>query len=359
MEDSWKVLSLVVALVAVGCDAGSSSVNLDAGRDPGPIGNLGLGAACTQATQCASRFCSDSVCCDGPCTGTCRSCLAAFTGSAPGNCAAIAADTDPENECAPALGSCELGECDGASACKTLADGEVCRPVAGDCDTAELCNAGSCPADAFALGAVLACQPLMCDGLGPDCPATCSDSDDCSGPGAVCHNGACVRGKLVFVTASDIGADAFGGLAGADALCQKEATLEGLAGTYKAWLSTSAVAVADRLTHATVPYVLTNKAVVANDWADLVDGDLLSPIDHFADGTQVGTGGGPIIAGVWTGTGSSGSQAGPNCLDWTTSVRWESATIGRTLSSDSGWTDFNDSASCMNVYYRRLYCFEQ
>lgn len=191
-------------------------------------------------------------------------------------------------------------------------------------------------------------------------PSGCSDNDDCSTPGEICDNAMCIVGKQVFVSSTDIGITELNGLQGADAVCQQDAQTAGLTGTYKAWLSTSVATAADRLTQATVPYVLTNKTVIASNWADLVDGTLQHPIDHYADGTKVGAGGSrPVITGVWTGTGTSGTQAGPSCLDWTSNHRLEAGTIGRTYDTDSGWTDFNRDASCENVFNRRLYCFEQ
>jgi hypothetical protein len=52
--------------------------------------------------------------------------------------------------------------------------------------------------------------------------------------------------NIVFVT-STRHSPKFGGLAGADAICAARATAGGLAGTYKAWLSTSTVNAKDRL----------------------------------------------------------------------------------------------------------------
>jgi len=78
--------------------------------------------------------------------------------------------------------------------------------------------------------------------------------------------------KRVFVT-SHCYLGSLGGLSGADAACQSLADAAGLAGTFAAWISDAYDGPSVRLPHASVPYVLTDGAVVARDWGDLVDGD--------------------------------------------------------------------------------------
>ena len=90
----------------------------------------------------------------------------------------------------------------------------------------------------------------------------------------------------VFVT-STTHAGNFGGLDGADAICQARAeSLVSMAppGAYKAWLSTSAASSAARLTHATVPDRLVDGTIVANNWTDLTDCDLQAPINRRENG---------------------------------------------------------------------------
>jgi hypothetical protein len=67
------------------------------------------GTPCADATGCLHGFCTDGVCCDAACAGTCESCNA--PGSA-GACTPFAAATDPEDEC-----SAGVAICDGASGC--------------------------------------------------------------------------------------------------------------------------------------------------------------------------------------------------------------------------------------------------
>jgi MYXO-CTERM domain-containing protein len=71
------------------------------------------GKACTSAAACASGFCSDGVCCNSACAGTCVSCKLAGT---VGTCSPILIGTDPENDCGKGTPPC-LSTCDGAGAC--------------------------------------------------------------------------------------------------------------------------------------------------------------------------------------------------------------------------------------------------
>lgn len=83
---------------------------------PGPE-LLSKGGGCTGDSECASGFCTDGVCCESRCDGTCETCSA--PGSA-GTCTPHAAGTDPEIECpTPACyeGMHERFSCDGVSGC--------------------------------------------------------------------------------------------------------------------------------------------------------------------------------------------------------------------------------------------------
>lgn len=85
---------------------------------PVPVGPRPVGHACTSDDECGSGFCTDGVCCETACDGSCESC--AGPGSK-GICLPHEAGTDPEQECgAPACenGQQETFSCDGAGACQ-------------------------------------------------------------------------------------------------------------------------------------------------------------------------------------------------------------------------------------------------
>lgn len=47
------------------------------------------------------------------------------------------------------------------------------------------------------------------------------------------------------------------------------------AGTYKAWLSSDSASVVATFSHATLPYYMPNDALLANNFADLIDSTIL------------------------------------------------------------------------------------
>ncbi|MDO8460098.1 MAG: hypothetical protein Q7S74_03245, partial [Nanoarchaeota archaeon] len=66
-----------------------------------------------------------------------------------------------------------------------------------------------------------------------------------------------------------------------DSLCNIKATEQGLKGNYKAWFSTQGNNARDRLYHSTTPYVLPTGEVVANNFDDLINGQIRHPISNY------------------------------------------------------------------------------
>lgn len=171
----------------------------------------------------------------------------------------------------------------------------------------------------------------------------------------VCRQGKCVLpcGKggrcFAFLTSSAHSAN-LGGLAGGDSICNQRARAAGLPGRYKAWLSDSVSSPATRFTHNPGPYVLPNGARIANNWADLIDNNLLVPLNIMENGQfQAG------MTNVWTGTNSSGTTASYHCSDWTSVVAF-AGVYGRADAVNSGWS-VAGALNCTSSY--RLYCFQQ
>jgi len=154
----------------------------------------------------------------------------------------------------------------------------------------------------------------------------------------------------MFVTSTPQTA-ALGGIAGADEICATEAADANLQGEFKAWLSTTSSSVADRLSHDGGPFVRVDEMVVANDWADLVDGALLAPINLDANGQ-------PRTGDVWTGTLETGaSYTVDDCAAFTSGDNADGhAYCGSSTSTTATWT-YNQRAACASTL--RLYCIEQ
>ena len=183
-----------------------------------------------------------------------------------------------------------------------------------------------------------------------DAPPAISDGDggDIDGPPGAA--------RFVFAT-SLTRTGQLGGLAGADAFCQQRASFANLPGPYMAWLSTSAASPATRMTRSEGPYKLVNGATVANNWADLTDGTLRTPIN--IDESGQGAAGEYIcrIGQVWSNTDVQGNAAGANsCNDWTSATASGSAALLTETNAD--WT----APSCFPILCSNvmpIYCFQQ
>ena len=214
---------------------------------------------------------------------------------------------------------------------------------------ADVANCGGCGRDCDLTGVLNArCE----DGL---CTSTCvTGRVNVGKPSAPDDDDGCeLEGQRVFVTSTPMPHAGFGGVSGADALCQGHADDAALDGVWKAWASETgvpAVCPAVDFPHATVPYRLVGGTVVADDWDDLTDGSL----DHAIDQDELGDT--DVDVSVWTGTLENGFDATGNCGNWTNQFT-DQAQIGRSAASDGQWTNFN-VAFCMDSTIH-LYCFEQ
>jgi hypothetical protein len=164
---------------------------LDGGAPDGELAHP-PGAACRQATECASGHCLGGVCCESACTEVCRACNLP---GLEGRCALVASgQPDPQQRCrTDAPESCgQDGTCNGAGACRLQRAGTVCG--LGSCSSSvdrvlpALCDGkGTClPAQ------TQPCAPYRCANAA--CSATCSGPQDCAG--GACVNGSCGRKPL-------------------------------------------------------------------------------------------------------------------------------------------------------------------
>ena len=162
----------------------------------------------------------------------------------------------------------------------------------------------------------------------------------------------CQSTVLVFVTQAAFQGN-FGGLAGADARCQEAARQAGLPGVFRAWLSTAAEPAGDRIVPKDVPYVMPGGIRVADNYADLTDGDLAHPINRTEHGDAVPS---PFLAR--TATTPDGQALSPTCADWTSRRRYDGGAWGATDATTSDWSRTGVfSGRC--DYLAHLYCLEQ
>jgi hypothetical protein len=165
-------------------------------------GKLGVGLACTQASQCERGFCVDGVCCETACTSMCTTCN--LTGNA-GSCSPVPAGADPKDSCTQdSASTCGRdGTCDGSGGCRLWPSGTECASAActaGTATTARMCDGtGTCRA-----ASSKACAPYACKGTA--CTTQCSGNSDCDQGSAVssvasyCSGGTCLLRKSVYST---------------------------------------------------------------------------------------------------------------------------------------------------------------
>jgi hypothetical protein len=285
-------------------------------------GNCGFSCN-TDFTKCGARCLdtsADILNC-GACNNSC---------SAPDNSIPTCADGECGFECDGSLTECS-GQC-----VDSQNDPAHCNQCEHQCPAAAnasaSCSGGQCG--------------IHCDPNYTECSSGCVDTEtdpnNCATCGNICASGSCAAGvcgpntKLIFAS-SQLYTGNLGGLTGADAKCQALASAVGRTGTFLAWLSDNTNSAANRFAKASVPYVLIDGSVVANDWADLTD----STLQHAINKTELNTTppSGNMVGcdqpAVWTDTLSSGALASSlDCCD-----NWGS-TSG---SFGCDWGDANDT----------------
>jgi hypothetical protein len=157
----------------------------------------------------------------------------------------------------------------------------------------------------------------------------------------------------VFTTTNLYTASGFGGLSGADTICQSEANTAGYAGTYKAILSDDSTSAASRLT---LSYPVANAyngstVSASNLWNGTISTQILTPA-----GTN-STGNGNW---VFSGTNADGSAAtGSTCSNWTTTAGFNNMRGASNSSSNSSgqWIAQSSSTACNLAL--PFYCIQQ
>ena len=191
--------------------------------------------------------------------------------------------------------------------------------------------------------------PFCGDGV-IDPGESCDDMND--NPDDGCK--LCTKDRIVFSSSVEYLGWELEGLYGADQRCRMLAAIAMLPRfeTYRAWLSDSTTAAADRITHSRGRYILVNGLVVAADWDALTSGTLENPI-NVTESSEVSVG-----SRVWTGTLANGQPAYGSsfCADWTEEADFfDLAGSGISNQTDALWSFFEQNA-CGSP--SSIYCFE-
>lgn len=192
---------------------------------------------------------------------------------------------------------------------------------------------------------------------GGTCTTKCIDGKSCTVPtdcaSSNCSGGVCAAAQppgIVFVTSTKHIAT-FGGLAGADAICNNLATAASLAGTFKAFLADSVTGPAARMTRRAPGYRLKNGAVVALSPEEFFSGAHRLPIDMDETGAQLA-----LSERIWTGTNGAGTTTGNWCNDWT-AQSGNVPPLGLSDATDGSWASSSAPSFCDASL--RLYCVQQ
>ena len=147
-----------------------------------------------------------------------------------------------------------------------------------------------------------------------------------------------------------------GGLDGADQTCQTEANAAGLGGVWRAWLADSTGSPANRFVQGTGRYLRLDGVRIADDWDDLLDGQINAPIDLTATGQVDGF-------GAWSNVNPLTGEAlelnsDGHCADWwiDTSINGH---IGYANNIDGDWSRGGNQLWPCDSSSTGLYCFEQ
>lgn len=148
----------------------------------------------------------------------------------------------------------------------------------------------------------------------------------------------------------------FGSIFGADTICTQLAAEAGLPGNnWRAWLGNQYISISEHLDHSELPYTIYDSAgisfTVANNWNDLLDGNINAPINLNQFGETVGS------ERVWTGTKADGSLSSADCKNWHGDSKVYFGMNGLTSVTDKKWTENSDIDQC--GFPRHIYCVQQ
>lgn len=152
--------------------------------------------------------------------------------------------------------------------------------------------------------------------------------------GNACNNsstsGVCNQAKFTFLASMPISSNILtvaqsmfsncttvsNGLDAADCICSTHAENAGIGSNYRAWLADNSGSPVTRFTQSSIPYIRTDGAIVANNWDDLTDGGIASPINLDENENLIGNMN--LLDIVWTNVTTSGTvDSNGTCNNWT------------------------------------------
>jgi len=179
----------------------------------------------------------------------------------------------------------------------------------------------------------------------------CDDNNNVDFDGCAAN---CYKEYLVFLTSETYNGN-LGGMDGADQKCQDFADSNDLDGTFYAWISTDADNDPEsRFPHVYRTYYKLGGVKIADDWDDLTDGSIDSPINVSEQGNQIIE----WSPNVWTNVNVYGQfiDGTKDCSNFNSNSDGNDCRVGYSSQSDLRWTYRVSMDSCHTE--NRLYCFE-
>lgn len=203
------------------------------------------------------------------------------------------------------------------------------------------------------LAITLSAQLLLACKGGDDLPVLDDMTAAGDAAGGHPHSDGGANLKRVFITSQKYRGDLMGGggLTGADAGCAAAAQSAQLAGTFKAWVSTSTVNAIDRILDVGPWYDLAGAEIFANR-----TGLQTSPLTAIWLDER-----GQFLASdkIWTGTryGGTFDATDRSCNDWSSAEMAQSAKVGQVGRQDgAAWTAVSGTTCDQPAH---LLCFQQ
>lgn len=160
--------------------------------------------------------------------------------------------------------------------------------------------------------------------------------------------------KIIFWT-DDIYKGDLGGVSGADGKCQLSADNAMVKGTFKAWISDTAVAgsipARPDFTYYDLPYQNVDGTPVAGHFVDFLDSEFVGLIRSVTAATN--------YISYWTGLNDNGDSSGTlDCQNWTSRSNSDNGTVGfdRGGLINGNWSNLSSPGCHIAVH---LLCFEQ
>lgn len=159
--------------------------------------------------------------------------------------------------------------------------------------------------------------------------------------------------NLAFVTSREYSVEEIGGLLGADALCTMHAGEAGLAGEYRAWLSSSDEPAIDRF-EGTAGWLRLDGRLFVRSMEGIASARIFYPVGLDETGQSISSAPSPTSGPYyWTGTRYNGSASSSTCGSFLDPLEEGSTTIGLPT---GGSLEFTEAARSSCDASRRLLC---